>query len=667
MSAQAQEPELGILEWFRLGEEDRVEQVLADLRALNIKRLRSGISWADWHRPEGRDWYDWLIPRLISEVELLPCLNYTPPSLGITPKTSSPPRESFRYGEWVGQILQIYGDKLHAVELWNEPNNLSDWDWTVDPGWVIFGEMVGWAAWVAKGYGATTVLAGMSPPDANWLRMMAERGVLEHIDVVGLHGFPGTWELRWESWETYVERTQEVLDEFAPEAEIWITEVGFSTWRHDEHRQMRVFADAMAAPVERVYWYAAEDLNSEASTTDGFHSDEREYHFGLKAQDGTSKQLYRALIEGGPERVRELLKLCRDGRRCADAPDRVLITGGCGFVGTNLADHFLSEGRAVTVLDNLSRPGVEQNLRWLQEQHGDLLQVDVADVRDELAIRRCVGNASAVFHLAGQVAVTTSVDLPMQDFEINAQGTLNLLEELRRLDDPPPLVFTSTNKVYGGLSDVRLERVDSRYQPVDRRQRRLGVSEDRPLDFHSPYGCSKGAADAYVTDYARTYGMPATVFRMSCIYGPHQMGTEDQGWVAHFLISALNGRPITIFGDGLQVRDILFVDDLVDALVAASESTALTAGEAYNIGGGPDNAVSLLNVVSKIEALTGITPDISFAPWRVGDQRYYVSDTTKFSQVCSWKPGVSVDEGLEALHDWLLAEGCVPEGDRVMA
>ena len=223
----------------------------------------------------------------------------------------------------------------------------------------------------------------------------------------------------------------------------------------------------------------------------------------------------------------------------APANGTVLITGGAGFVGTNLAHRLAAQGRTVRIYDNLSRPGVEQNARWLVETHGDLIHVEVADVRDGEALRRAVRGVSQAYHLAAQVAVTTSLTDPLTDFEVNARGTLNLLEAVRAQDVPPSLVFTSTNKVYGGLEDVPLRVRSRRYEPEDTAIRAQGISEARPLDFHSPYGCSKGAADQYVLDYARTYGLPAVVFRMSCIYGPHQFGTEDQGWVAHFLIRAL--------------------------------------------------------------------------------------------------------------------------------
>src|SRR3954464_14242724 len=278
----------------------------------------------------------------------------------------------------------------------------------------------------------------------------------------------------------------------------------------------------------------------------------------------------------------------------------VLITGGSGFIGTNLAHRLLSAGRPVLLFDSLARPGVEQNLRWLHDTHGSQVEIEIAETRDADAVRRAVNRASQVFRFAAQVAVTTSLTDPLEDFEVNARGTLNLLEAIRAQPTPPPLVFTSTNKVYGSREDIGRRRRHLRYEPVDPGLRQTGVSEARPLDFHSPYGCSKGSADQYVLDYARTFGLPAIVFRMSCIYGPHQFGNEDQGWVAHFLIRALTDAPITIYGDGLQVRDILFVEDLVDALLLAQEGMHSLAGRAFNIGGGPERTTSLVELVETI-------------------------------------------------------------------
>ncbi|HEX8322862.1 MAG TPA: SDR family NAD(P)-dependent oxidoreductase [Tepidisphaeraceae bacterium] len=331
----------------------------------------------------------------------------------------------------------------------------------------------------------------------------------------------------------------------------------------------------------------------------------------------------------------------------------VLITGGCGFIGTNLAHRLLSAGQAVIVFDNLSRPGVERNLAWLQELHPRLLTVHRADVRDGAAVLAAVEQAGRVFHLAAQVAVTTSLTHAIDDFEINARGTLNLLEAVRAQPEPPSLVFTSTNKVYGGLNDVTIRRQGSRYEPQAQSIREHGIGENRPLDFHSPYGCSKGAADQYVLDYARTFDLPMCVFRMSCIYGPHQCGTEDQGWIAHFLIQALQGRPVTLYGDGMQVRDILFVDDLVEALLLAQANMHATRGEAFNIGGGPANTISLLDLLDLIERLHGTRPDVRCDAWRPGDQRFYVSDPSKMRRVTGWTPRVSAQDGVERLYQWL--------------
>jgi CDP-paratose 2-epimerase len=332
----------------------------------------------------------------------------------------------------------------------------------------------------------------------------------------------------------------------------------------------------------------------------------------------------------------------------------VTITGGAGFIGTNLADAIASAGRRVRLLDNLSRPGVEENLRWLRKTHGDRISIDIADVRDPAAVRRAVAGAEAVFHFAAQVAVTTSLTDPVHDFDVNVRGTLNVLEAVRAQDRPPALLFTSTNKVYGGMTDVPLKLHGLRYEPCEAALRARGFGEDRPLDFHSPYGCSKGAADQYVLDYARSYGLPTAVFRMSCIYGPHQFGTEDQGWVAHFLIRALEDRGITLYGDGMQVRDILYVGDLVRAFLLAERNIGAIAGQAFNMGGGAGSTISLLELVDLIGELHGAAPRVFYENWRTGDQRYYVSDTAKFADATGWQPRVNVREGVGNLYNWLL-------------
>jgi CDP-paratose 2-epimerase len=336
---------------------------------------------------------------------------------------------------------------------------------------------------------------------------------------------------------------------------------------------------------------------------------------------------------------------------------RALVTGGAGFIGTNTADRLLRDGWRVRLLDDLSRPGVERNLAWLESEHGGRLEVEIADLADDDVVKRAVRCTDAIFHFAAQVAVTTSLVEPLQDARVNVRGTLNLLEAARSSPRRPSLLFTSTNKVYGSLPDIDLHEEDRRYTPADPAIEAHGISERRPLAFCTPYGCSKGAADQYVLDYANSYGLASVALRMSCIYGPRQFGTEDQGWVAHFLIQAAARRPITIYGDGKQVRDILYVEDLVGAMLAAQARAPELAGMAFNIGGGPHNTVSLIELLAMIEELSGEEPEVVHRPWRAGDQRYYVSDVRAFEQRTGWHPTVAPDDGIEALHEWLLAGG----------
>jgi CDP-paratose 2-epimerase len=331
----------------------------------------------------------------------------------------------------------------------------------------------------------------------------------------------------------------------------------------------------------------------------------------------------------------------------------VLITGGAGFIGTNLAHRIAAAGVEVLIYDALVRPGVERNLAWLRAQHGARVHFEHADTRDAERLRAAVARAGWVYHFAAQGAVTSSLEDPRHDFDVNLGGAINLLEAARACDEPPPVVFTSTNKVYGSLDYLRLQRHATRYVPTSTAMRRSGISEACPLDFHSPYGCSKGAADQYVLDYARSYGLATAVFRMSCIYGRHQHGTEGQGWVAHFVLRALRGEPLTIYGDGLQVRDVLFADDLVDALLLAQARMPALRGQAFNIGGGPDRAVSLIEIVDLIERLHGRPVAIEHGEWRAGDQRYFVSDTRKFRQATGWTPQYSAAAGVAALFEWL--------------
>jgi len=334
----------------------------------------------------------------------------------------------------------------------------------------------------------------------------------------------------------------------------------------------------------------------------------------------------------------------------------VLVTGGAGFIGSNIADALASDGHGVLVYDALTRPGVERNLAWLDERHPGRIEAIHADVRDGERLADAVERATAVFHMAAQVAVTTSMVDPREDFEINVGGTFNLLEALRRKSERTPVVFASTNKVYGDLADLAFTCTPHGYAPVDETIRANGIGEARPLDFHTPYGCSKGAADQYILDYCRSFGVPAAVLRMSCIYGQRQMGTEDQGWVAHFLIRALEGAPITLYGDGHQVRDVLDVSNVVEAYLAAWQRIDKVAGRAFNIGGGPANAISLNTLIREIETIVDRRIAVERADWRPGDQRYFVADTRAATQALGLGPKVRWHYGVARLAQWLADE-----------
>jgi CDP-paratose 2-epimerase len=333
---------------------------------------------------------------------------------------------------------------------------------------------------------------------------------------------------------------------------------------------------------------------------------------------------------------------------------KYLITGGAGFIGCNAAKRWLEGGHTVVVLDDLSRRGADANLEWLRQQPGRLA-FERVDIRDASALDACVArhqDAAVVLHLAAQVAVTTSVENPRHDFEVNALGSFNLLESVRRHAPEAVLLYASTNKVYGGLEQEGVEEHGGRYRF---RNRPRGIPESQPLDFHSPYGCSKGAADQYVRDYARIYRLRTVCLRQSCIYGYRQFGVEDQGWVAWFTIAAVTGQPVSIYGDGKQVRDLLFVDDLCDAYDAAVTRAEALRGAVLNLGGGPDNTLSLLELVAMLETLTGHPLRPRFADWRPGDQPVFVADIAQATAALGWHPRVDVKTGVSRLHGWVEA------------
>ncbi len=330
---------------------------------------------------------------------------------------------------------------------------------------------------------------------------------------------------------------------------------------------------------------------------------------------------------------------------------KIIITGGAGFIGSNAASRYLKDGHDVVVVDNLSRRGASANLEWLRQQ-GSLEFANI-DIREQDCLGRLLRqhrDVDCILHLAGQVAVTVSVTSPRLDFEVNALGTFNLLEGVRQAGISAPLIYSSTNKVYGELKQLPVVRNNGRYAYEGHP---YGVSEEQNLDFYSAYGCSKGAADQYFVDYNRIYGIPTIVFRQSCIYGYRQFGLEDQGWVAWFMIASQLGRPITVYGDGRQVRDILFIDDLLDAFDAALAAGNAAYGRVYNIGGGSDNIVSVRELLAYIERRQNRKLHYRFDDWRPGDQKVFISDTRRAQAELGWTPKVRSSQGLDLLYDWV--------------
>lgn len=330
---------------------------------------------------------------------------------------------------------------------------------------------------------------------------------------------------------------------------------------------------------------------------------------------------------------------------------KYLVVGGCGFIGSNFSEMLMNEGHAVTICDNLSRKGTMHNLRYLQETYRGKFQFFHLDIRtDNDLLSSLVQDVDVVYHLAAQVAVTTSVVRPREDFDINALGTLNVLEAIRNSQSKPIIIYASTNKVYGEMKDIKIIQTGQRYGYESLPD---GISEDWSLDFHSPYGCSKGAGDQYVRDYSRIYGIRSVVFRQSCIYGPMQYGVEDQGWIAWFTIAALLGKKITIYGDGKQVRDVLFIKDLYDLWDAAVKNINKVCGETFSAGGGPVNTLSLLELLDILNNRMHVKVDYSFDNWRPGDQLVYISNISKAKKLLNWEPKLSAEEGVGQLYGWV--------------
>ncbi|MCO5171374.1 MAG: GDP-mannose 4,6-dehydratase [Planctomycetes bacterium] len=618
---------LGLTATLRPG--DDPAEVARDLARVGLPRLRAALPWSAWaHDAAGAAA---LLEALARDLDVLP---------GVIVDGAEGD-----LAEFVEAALARCGPDVGWVELALRDGAPA--------------ALVADAARRVRALGRRVALSVAAPtPEA------LEAAPLEHADAVGLdlEGVP------LDAWEAAVRRARAAL----PGCPAWVVRAGATSFPHEELEQARALLGALTLPTERLYWDGPRDA---PPAEEGGPDDPRAAARGLLHHDGREKLLARLLAARGLAGVREVVAWAAPrspgaerGVRAARAGGAtpievhggappVLITGGAGFVGSNLAARLLAAGRRVVLYDDLSRPGVEENARWLLEGRGDAARLVVADVRDRLRLRRALEGAGEVFHLAGQVAVTTSLERPTHDFEVNALGTHVLLEELRRRagrgEGPRALVFTSTNKVYGGLPDLPLAERPTRWEPADPLVRARGISEDQPLDLHSPYGCSKGAADQYVVEYARTFGIPGVVLRMSCIYGPRQLGTPDQGWVSQFALCALEGAPLVIYGDGKQVRDVLHIDDLVDAFLLAAARAPELAGRAFNIGGGPQRTVSLIELLELLRGLGAGRLDVSHAAWRPGDQRYYVSDSSRFRAATGWSPRVGVHEGVGRLVRWL--------------
>lgn len=646
-------PKPGIVEWFRLGDYERVRMTLKDLKEIGIKNLRTCIYWSDWQKSENKEWFDWLLPQLHRTVQVLPCFVSAPP---ITRMDRIPTltHESFEdYVGFVGSIIENYHQYFDWVEIGYPPNGVQ-FNLAASFPLHSFKEALVQPASLARKKGKKIILGGINPTDPESLQMMFDAELMDHFDAIGFRGYPFLLNQQWNGWEQHIRGVEQVLKRNQSQLKLWITETGYSSWPYDEVKQWREFINALNSRVERVFWRQLYDFDFDLDlqSINGIQPDVRECHFGLKKPYGKEKLLYKLLKNNGIAAIDDHPYINYEFPAIIKEKYS-LVTGGAGFIGANVSKRLLSSGKKVMIFDNLDRPGVDKNLQWLYDHYNGNLKIQIADIRDVRKVKEAVNHADQVFNFSAQVAVTTSLQDPAYDFDVNIKGTLNLLEAIRKYNPEAPLIFTSTNKVYGNLADLKFISNGSRYYPANDSIRLFGINEDRHLDFHSPYGCSKGSADQYVIDYARSYHLNTAVFRMSCVYGPHQFGTEDQGWVAHFIISALENRLITIYGDGKQVRDILFVDDLIDAFFLAMKNIKRIAGSAFNIGGGPGNTVSLLEILSMIKDLTQRETKVRFEKWRTGDQLYYVSDIRKFSKETGWIPQHSVAQGIGRLTRWI--------------
>ena len=591
---------IGVSQRFEQGDKRAVELACARLQVLGIRHVRLPLAADLLSSAADRAWFAWLVTRLASVADVLPSLCLE----GLRDVTAT-----------LEALLSEPDGVLDAVELCGADETLR------------------LACAVTRKLGLNTVLGIAAATAPERLAVLGGAGLLRDVAAIGLR----CTHRDQIAPRPACEDATRILGGYNPDAATWVTEFHAHAQRHQHARQAQAFLDSLGLPAERVYWPA---LTGAADAASGAS--------GLQDASGQPTLLGR-LLEGGVAGVDSVVALTHAKAPASHHTRPVLVTGGAGFIGANLADRLAADGNRVLIYDALARPGVESNLRWLARRHPSRISFVLGDLRDEQALSDAAAEAEAVFHLAGQVAVTTSMVSPLDDFEVNARGTLALLDALRTRNSRASLVFASTNKVYGDLADIDLVRDGDSYLPAAPDLRAHGVDEHRPLCFHTPYGCSKGAADQYVLDYAHSFGLRTAVLRMSCIYGQRQLGTEDQGWVAHFLLRAIAGEPITIYGDGRQVRDVLDVGDAVSAYLAAWQNIDRIAGRAYNLGGGPANAISLLQLISHIEDLLGRRVDVNFDGWRPGDQRYFVADTRAVQHDLSLPPALGWRIGLARL------------------
>lgn len=602
----------------RAEDEGAIEALLTECRGLGLQRIRLVFPLCAAGEDAARVCYQRIVERAAASFEVVGAFA-RPEAQGRVPVRA---RDGANYLAGVVRLANAVGGHCDWFEL-ADPLGPTAWPDHSQTSAALLADLVEWVG--------TPVALGGLPLDPAWLGAARDAGVLAPFGALAFPeviatGVPAAQALA--TVRTVCERqglwfTPDHSAEQPPHGE------------RPEHRLARESEWLEASPA-RVFLPWAPETGAYAQN-------------GASAGREHSKRLLRL---GGAARLQRI------ARQAAASPPELgydLITGGAGFVGSNLAARLAADGRSVLVFDSLARPGTEQNLEWLSQRFPGQIHSVLADVREREAVGNAVDGARRVFHLAAQVAVTTSLAQPRADHAVNVTGTLNVLEALRHCAHPPPLLLTSTNKVYGDLGGLDLRRGPGGYEPADAELRSRGIDEDMPLALSSPYGCSKGAADQYAVDYARSFGLPSVVFRMSCVYGPRQFGNEDQGWVAHFTRRALRGEPISLYGDGYQVRDLLYIDDLVAAMLVAMDHLPGIAGRAFNIGGGAERALSLLGLLQHLERLNGVLPPVQMADWRAGDQRYYVSDSTRFRNLTGWSPRVDVPDGVGRLYHWMQA------------